>query len=88
MSHLCVHLGGKGLMTATEGKVHLSKRKKCAVGAITSEDKKFYSDRLIITLKTIKGPSQPCPSFCLHPGTRLIKLLEISAKKKLNHQEE
>ena len=31
----------------------------------------------------LKGPSQPLLCLCLHPGTRLTKLLEISTKKYL-----
>ena len=31
-------------------------------------------------LKLLEGPSQSLPCFCLHPGTRLIKWLEISTR--------
>ena len=37
---------------------------------------------------SLKGPFRPLPCFSLHLGTRLTKLLQISTKKILNHQEE
>ena len=37
----------------------------------------------IMRMLELKGLSQPLPCFCLHPGTRLTKLLEISTRKYL-----